>query len=60
MESKVILIGLALTAATVGLQAQVTSNKVIESAGDAKVTTEQLTGEVVAVEGNTLLGGNAF
>ena len=41
---------------TTGLQAQtVTTGKVTEAAGAAQVRTEQLTGEVVLVEGNTLL-----
>jgi hypothetical protein len=39
-----------------GLQAQTkTTGKVTEAAGAAQVTTEQLTGEVVIVEGNALL-----
>ena len=44
-----------LLASAVGLRAQTTTSKVIQSAGDAKVTQEQITGEVVVVEGNWLL-----
>jgi hypothetical protein len=44
-----------LLAAAVGLRAQTTTSKVTAAAGDAKVTTEQIRGEVVVVEGNWLL-----
>jgi hypothetical protein len=44
-----------LLASAVGLRAQVTTSKVTEAAGEAKVTTEQITGEVALVEGNRLL-----
>jgi hypothetical protein len=44
-----------LLALAVGLRAQTTTSKVKEAAGEAKVTTEQITGEVVLVEGNWLL-----
>jgi hypothetical protein len=44
-----------LLASAMVLGAQTTTSKVIQSAGDAKVTQEQITGEVVVVEGNWLL-----
>ncbi len=44
-----------LLASAVGLRAQTTTSKVTETAGDAKVTTEQITGEVALVEGNRLV-----
>jgi hypothetical protein len=51
-----IITGVAvLLASAVGLRAQTTTSKVTEAAGEAKVTTEQITGEVVVVEGNWLL-----
>ena len=51
-----IIAGVAvLLASAVGLRAQTTTSKVTQAAGEAKVTTEQITGEVVQVEGNWLL-----
>ena len=51
-----IIAGVAvLLASAVGLRAQTTTSKVTQAAGEAKVTTEQITGEVVTVEGNWLL-----
>ena len=51
-----IITGVAvLLASAVGLRAQATTSKVTEAAGNAKVTQEQITGEVVLVEGNWLL-----
>lgn len=44
-----------LFASAVGLRAQTTASKVTEAAGEAKVTTEQITGEVALVEGNRLI-----
>ena len=44
-----------LLASAAGLRAQTTTSKVTEAAGDAKVTTEQITGEVALVEGNRLI-----
>ena len=51
-----ITLGVAvLLASAVGLRAQTTTSKVTQAAGDAKVTQEQINGEVVLVEGNWLL-----
>ena len=51
-----IMTGVAvLLASAVGLRAQTTTSKVTQAAGEAKVTTEQINGEVVTVEGNWLL-----
>ena len=51
-----IITGMAVVlASAVGLRAQTTTGKVTQAAGEAKVTTEQITGEVVTVEGNWLL-----
>jgi hypothetical protein len=51
-----VITGLAvLLASAVGLRAQTTTGNVIQSAGDAKVTTEQITGEVALVDGNRLI-----
>ncbi len=48
--------GLAvLLASAVELRAQTTTSNVTKAAGEAKVTTEQIAGEVVVVEGNWLL-----
>jgi hypothetical protein len=48
----VIVIGVAIMAMAAGLQAQQTTTT---PSGAAQVTTEQMTGEVVMVEGNLLL-----
>ena len=51
-----IITGLAVLLATAaGLRAQTTTSKVTEAAGEAKVTTEQIIGEVALVEGNRLI-----
>ena len=51
-----IMTGLAvLLASAAGLRAQTTTSKVTEAAGEAKVTTEQIIGEVALVEGNRLI-----
>ena len=51
-----IITGVAvLLASAVGLRAQTTTSKVTEAAGNAKVSQEQITGEVVLTEGNWLL-----
>ena len=51
-----IITGVAvLLASAVGLRAQTATSKVIQATGDAKVTTEQITGEVVWVDGNRLV-----
>ena len=44
-----------LLVSAVGLRAQTTTGKVTQAAGDAKVTTEQITGEVALVDGNRLI-----
>jgi hypothetical protein len=51
-----IMTGVAvLLASAVGLRAQTTTSNVTQAAGDAKVSTEQITGEVALVEGNRLV-----
>lgn len=53
-RSRVLMAGLALLITAGGLQAQVTQ-KTDAVKGAAQVTTEQMTGEVVWVQGNTLV-----
>ncbi len=51
-----IFIGVAVwLVSAVGLRAQTTTSNVTQAAGEAKVTTEQLIGEVALVEGNRLV-----
>ena len=51
-----IVTGMAvLLASAVGLRAQTRTGNVTQAAGDAKVTTEQITGEVALVDGNRLI-----
>ena len=44
-----------LLVSAVGLRAQTTTSNVTQAAGEAKVTTEQITGEVALVDGNRLI-----
>ena len=51
-----IVTGIAvLLASAVGLRAQTTTGNVTLAAGEAKVTTEQIIGEVALVDGNRLV-----
>ena len=50
-----VMTGVAALALTAGLRAQATTGRVQEAAGAAQVVTEQITGEVVLVEGNWML-----
>ncbi len=49
-----IITSVAIVALAVGLHAQATTTKAKEAAGAAEYTTEQMTGEVVLIEGNSL------
>ena len=44
-----------LLVSAVGLRAQTTTGNVTQAAGEAKVTTEQIIGEVALVDGNRLV-----
>jgi hypothetical protein len=54
-SGRVVLPSLGLLIMTGLLHAQVATTKTTEAAGAAKVTTSQITGEVVGIEGNRLL-----
>ena len=48
-------VAVLLLVLAVGLRAQTTTSNVTQAAGEAKVTTEQITGEVALVDGNRLI-----